>query len=452
MKIILTIISIIINYNIILAQINSSSARSLAMGNSNVSISRGIDAINSNPANLAFFNKKKWELSFIPRVAFELTNSSFDFGTYKNYFTADENGNPKYLDNIQKMDFLSLIEQTKPNEIYTSATVDIFNITANYQKISSGFALSVRDRIFSNIDISRDVFDLALFGNELNRKYDFSSTAGTGYWFREYTFGYGFQFYKSGKAKVAFGINIKYLQGHAFYNVDCQDSEFITTDSSLNGNIKINSTFSYIDLFENFTYSIFNNAGYGQACDIGFGFTNQIISFGFAIKDIGYLNWYKNVYETNISETSIIKDITDKNERKPYDDIFNKNKNAVDAKQINLPVSIQAGFSCNLNKTRSINSNMSLLFSAEYSLTLKNNNLLYENLSSFNFGLEFKPIYWLPLRAGFVFGNITPRFSFGTGINTQHFDFDIGFGNIENLYLSNSSKSVALAISTKFLF
>jgi hypothetical protein len=80
--------------------------------------------------------------------------------------------------------------------------------------------------------------------------------------------------------------------------------------------------------------------------------------------------------------------------------------------------------------------------------------MLYKNLSLFSLGVEFKPINWLPLRAGFIFGDIykTPRFSFRTGINTTHFDFDIGFGNVENLYLSNSSKSVALAISTKFLF
>ena len=449
MKIILAIISILINCNLILAQINSSSARSLAMGNSNISISRGIDAIHSNPANLTFFNKQKWELSFIPRVAFELTNSSFDFGTYRNYFTADENGNPRYLDNIQKMDFLSLIEQNKPNEIYTSATIDIFNITATYQQSGSGFALSVRDRIFSNIDISKDVFDLVLFGNELNRKYDFSSTAGTGYWFREYTFGFGFQFYKSEKARLAFGINIKYLQGHAFYSVNCQDSEFTTTDSSLNGNIKINSTFSYINLFENLPYSILNNAGYGQAGDIGFGFTNQIISFGFAIKDIGYLNWYKNVYEININETCLIRDITDKNERKTYDDILNKNKNEIYTKQMYLPISIHAGLSLDIGKTKI---SIPFLFSLEYSLTLKNDILLNKDLSLFNLGLEFKLINWFPLRAGFVFGNISPRFSCGTGINTKYFDFDIGIGNIENIYFSNSSKSVSLAISTKFLF
>jgi hypothetical protein len=444
MKIFFIILPLIINYNLILAQTNASSARSLSMGNSAVSISRGIDAINSNPANLAFFNKKKWELSIIPNVIFDMSNSSFTFGTYKDYFTADKNGNSKYLDNIQKSTFLSSIEPNQPNKIYISTTVDIFNITANFSR-SSGLGLSVRDRIFSNVNISRDVFDLVLFGNEINKKYDFSSTFGNGYWFREYALGFGFQFITIGKAKATIGVTIKYLQGHAFYNIDCQNSEFIITDNTINGNIKINSTFSYIDFFENLNYSIFNVAGHGQACDIGLGFTNETISFGVALKDFGYLKWFNNVFEININETSIIKDISDKNELKQYDDILNKNKNAVDAKQMNLPISIQAGFSCGLNKNR-------FIISAEYSLTLKNNSLLYEDLSLFNFGLELKPFYWLPLRAGFVFGNISPRFSCGTGINTQHFDFDIGFGNIENLYLSNSSKSVAVAISTKFLF
>jgi hypothetical protein len=291
-----------------------------------------------------------------------------------------------------------------------------------------------------------------LFGNELNKKYDFSSTSGTGYWFREYALGYGFQFYNSGETRAAIGINIKYLQGHAFYNIDCQDSEFTTTDSTLNGNIKINSTFSYIDFFENSNYSIFNSAGHGQSLDLGLSFTNETLSFGFILKDIGYLSWSKNVFEIAINETSIIRDITDKDEREPYDDIFNKNKNELDNKQVTLPMSIQVGFSYYLNKIRFINSNLPLLLSAEYSLTFKNNNLLYKNLSLFSLGVEFKPINWLPLRAGFMFGDISPHFSFGTGINTTHFDFDIGFGNIGNLYLSNSSKSVALAISTKFLF
>jgi hypothetical protein len=453
MRIFLVIVSILINCSLIFAQTNGSSARSLSMGNSSVSVSRGIDAINSNPANLAFFNRKNWEISVIPRVVFDISNSSFTFGTYKNYFTADKNGNPRYLDNIQKMDLLSLIEQNEPNKIYTSTTIDIFNIAVNYKQIYGGFGLSVRDRIFSNIDISRDAFDLLLFGNELNRKYDFSSTSGTGYWFREYTVGYGFEFYKSGKAKAAFGINLKYLQGNAFYNIDCQNSEFTTTDNSLNGTIKINSTFSYIDFFENSKYSVFNTAGHGQAFDIGFGFTDEIISFGLTLKDFGYLKWHKNVFEININETSIIKDITDENEHEPYKDIFNKNKSEIDAKQVNLPASIQSGISYKLlGRTSVVKSNMTLILNAEYSLTLKNNNLLNKNLSLFNMGLEFKPFYWLPLRAGFVFGDISPRLSFGTGISTPNFDFDIGFGNIGNLYLSKSSKSAAVAISTKFLF
>jgi hypothetical protein len=452
MKIFLVILPVLINCTFIFAQINGSSARGLSMGNSSVSISRGIDALNTNPANLAFFYRKNWNLSVIPRVVFDVSNSSFSFGTYKDYFTADINGNSKYLDNTQKINLAALIEPTKPNKIYISTTVDFLNITTNYPQLYGGLGLSVRDRIFSNVNISRDIFDLALFGNELNKKYDFSSTSGTGYWFREYTLGYGFQFYRSGRARFAFGVNIKYLQGHAFYNLDCQNSEFTTTDSSLNGNLKINSTFSYIDLFENFNYSIFSGVGYGQALDVGFSFTNETLSLGCAVKDIGYLKWYKNVFEININETSIIRDVTDKDEREQYNDIINKNKNEIDAKQVDLPISIQAGFSYYLNKTRFINSRLPLLLSAEYSLTLKNNNLLYKNLSLLSLGLEFRPIYWFPLRAGFMFVDTSPRFTFGTGINTTHFDFDIGFGNVGNLYLSNSSKSVALAISTKFLF
>ena len=139
----LVILVIIFKYDFMFAQLHTASARSISLGSTGVSLTRGIEAINTNPANLAFYDRKNWEFSIIPQVYTDFNNSAFSYGTYKKYFTGDGNGNPKYLNEQDKNDLLSLFPNSGSENITNSNLIDIFNISVNYKEISGGFGISI---------------------------------------------------------------------------------------------------------------------------------------------------------------------------------------------------------------------------------------------------------------------------------------------------------------------
>jgi hypothetical protein len=447
---------LILRCDFIIAQLHTASAKSISLGSTGVSYSRGIDAINSNPANLAFFDRTNWEFSILPRVTANFSNSVFTYKIYKKYFTSDENGDSKYLTTQDKNDILSLFPDDKSENIISSGIMDILNVSINYKEIYGGFGISVRERAFSSTSIPKDAFKLLLFGNEINQNYNFNQLTGSGYWFREYALGYGFQFWKNGKSTAAFGINLKYLTGTAIYNMSNTSANFLTSDTSLNGRIKFDGFYAYDNFLDSDgKYTVFSSAGQGQSFDLGFSYiSDDVIFLGLSVQDLGYIIWKKNVYEVKVDTSGIIKNITDENEYKPFEDLIKNHKSQLSRKSVMLPISIHAGIAVNLHQTYFLSEYklFPILLSAEFSSTFKSTNMMARQWTFYSIGLEMKPLKWLPIRTGILFGDMPAQFSFGAGINTGHFDFDLGFGNITSLFLSESSKSVSFAFSTKFLF
>lgn len=438
------------------SQQSSSSAVINAIGGSAVSSARGIDAIHCNPANIGLYNRTNWEISFLPRVQIDVNNSVFNYGAYLDYFTGDGTGNPKILNENDKNNLLSLFNDNDAAKIFSSVSAEILSVTANYREIYGGFAASIRERGLSHSLLPKDAFQLMLFGNSLNRNYNFDNLKGSGYWFREYSLGYGFQFLRSGSSMAALGLNVKYLSGNAIYSFYDTEAGFVTTDTSLNGKMKFKALYSYNDYFENEnSYEMFSSAGEGQSFDVGITYIpNNIITISAAVLDLGYIIWKKNVYEIDIDTSGIIKNITDENEYKPFEDIIKRHKNKILKVTTNLPLTINAGVTINLDKTgyfRDINS-IPISLSFEYSMMLKSQYILPESIHRYSIGLSLLPVKWLPIRAGYTFGYLPGRFSFGTGLNFHNFDVDVAFGNLPALFLSRSAKSFQFSLSTRLLF
>lgn len=452
----LTLFFILIHCSIAYGQQNLNSAKNNALAGNGVSFSRGIETLHINPANLSFFDRKTWEISFLPILAIDFQNNVFNYETYKKYFTGDGNGNPKYLSALDKNDILSQFDGTNPGRVISSTSFDILNIAINYKEISGGFGFSIRERIFSQMNIAKDAFKLLLFGNTLNEKYNFSDFKGSGYWVREYGIGYGFQFIKSGKARAAFGINLKYLTGQAMFSMNDTEADFITTDTSLNGRIKLRALYSYSDFFkEGNNYKVFENSGQGQSFDVGFSYIpNELVSLGISLIDFGYMIWKKNLFEINLDTSGIIKNISDENEYKPFEDLIENHKSQISKKKINLPYTLHAGITINLDKSeyfQDINS-FPIALCFEYSSTVNTEYFLSESINQYGISLSLLPVKWLPLRAGYSFGYMPSRLTIGTGLNFTNFDIDISFGNISALFLANSAKSFSFSFSSKILF
>lgn len=447
---------IFFNSYIAISQINFNTAKIVASGNSSVAFSRGIESIQNNPSNLAFFDKKKWEISFLPQINLNFQNSIFSYGEYKKYFTGNIDKSPKHLSDQDKNDILNLFNSQEYEEIFLNSSIGILNISANFNELKGGFCVSINERFYAFNSIPKEAFRLFLFGNSLYTNYNFNNLNGSGIWFREYSIGYGFQLYNKNSSKVAIGIILKYLNGIGYYNILNSNSNFLTTDSSINGNIKVKMNYAFPDYFkESNKYSLFESSGKGQSIDIGLSYiANDIFSIGASIQDFGYIIWKKNSYEIEIDTTSEIKNIFEEDEYKPLKDLFNNHKKEIYNHEIVLPYTIKFGFAINLNKLPSINNIISfpVIVGFQYSRINKSNHLLNKNYSFISLGLDLSPLKWLPIRFGYINNKFSSDFSFGTGINTSIFDFDIALSNLKVLFLSNSIKTFGITLSTKFLF
>lgn len=447
---------IFINFYIVIAQINFNTAKIVASGNSSVAFSRGIESIQNNPSNLAFFDKKNWEISFLPQINLNFQNSIFSYGEYKKYFIGNADKSPKHLSDKDKNDILSLFNSQEYEEIFLNSSIGILNISSNFKELKGGFCISINERLYNFNSIPKEAFRLILFGNTLNTNYKFNDLNGSGIWFREYSIGYGFQLYNKNTSKIAFGIILKYLNGMGYYSIYNTNSNFLTTDSSINGNMNVKINYAFPNFFkENNKYSFFESSGKGQSFDIGLSYIpNDIFSFGASIQDFGYIIWKKNSYEIEIDTTSEIKNIFEEDEYKPLKDLFNNHKKEIYNNKTILPYTIKIGFAININKISSISEIISfpVILGFQYSQINKSKQLLNRNYNFISLGLDLVLLKWFPIRLGYSHSKFSSDFSFGTGINTTIFDLDIALSNLQLLFLSKSIKTFGITISTKFLF
>lgn len=190
-----------------------SSARQYALGGAYSAVARGAEALFLNPANLGFTQEKKFSINFIGLGA-ELSNNTLSHLMYQKFVGT-------YLDADEIDEILDEIPASGLN----------INSNAKIQGLSIGigsFAFGIRG--FSNYSsyFSREIFELVLMGNELNRVYKFDPIKGDGITAAEIgaAFGQSFKFDQTAINGMAFGLMVRYLHGFSYARVT--ESEFYT--------------------------------------------------------------------------------------------------------------------------------------------------------------------------------------------------------------------------------
>jgi len=149
-----------------------------------------------------------------------------------------------------------------------------------------------------NSSFKDDLLKLVLHGNYnyQDETLDFSNTVIRADRYQQYKFGYNYHIFQ--KEKV-FAINtaISYLRGnhHAQFNINrgTLHTSNLGTDLDLDYNIKSMIT-------DTSKFSIFNGNGNGVAMDFSIYFNKGLKeSYGFKIRDLGYISWNNNSIISN---------------------------------------------------------------------------------------------------------------------------------------------------------
>ena len=311
-------------------------ARSSAMAKTFTSSSYGIDAIGKNPANLYQDSSKHVELIIplpLPNLSINAGTNFFSLDDYNYFFgVKNKDANGKDIGRIltpSDKDRLKNLFSDGGN-IYFDASFVLFGISLMPTHSSGTFAFTISDIISANATFPKSMVDIAMDGNISNSVYNFNDTQFKAWWLRKYSFSYAHEiniFPNIFKSLTA-GVSINFIQGFVYAGIDhintqlqTGDENVITGQSDYQAHAAFSPSFNVKYDFDksaktNNSISLFPTpAGTGTGIDFGVDAKlSEFFSIGFAITDIGSINWNKNAAEYTSNKALYIDDITNKDE------------------------------------------------------------------------------------------------------------------------------------------
>ena len=246
-------------------------SRMIALSGAYTTIASGYKCVGVNPANLVDSDNVSINLF---NINSNMLNNFFTLTRYNQINGADlENENaPKYFAKDKILDYLNG-DNIEFNAI-GSFPIPMINISSNNMSFNSGVTM------YSDYEISPDLIDILLNGNELNRYYDLSMFQDT-FIIWETSFSKAYEL-----SPISVGFSIKYLHGLGNYRLEpIQDTTYFLTDM--------------IDVSAKAEYLLKQNMkGNGFSFDFGF-ITNEFNGwkFGASIINIGgKIKWNKDMF------------------------------------------------------------------------------------------------------------------------------------------------------------
>ncbi len=441
--------------------VGATDARSMGMGNTYTTVSRGVYAIGINPANLLNDNNFINFSTVLPIPAISLkTGTNFMSVNDLNYFSGRD------LTDADKQRLNSLF--ANGGLILGNASVDIFSFELNLGQFLGAFAFSVNDVIGGNITVPRALSELALSGNPLGSSYNFDDTRASSWWIRDYSVSYAREIpelFSGTFDKFTAGISIKYVQGFEFIQSEKTSNNFIQTDNSgditLSTNYRIQSAFS--DNFGvKYSFDTAGNndshfspfpstAGSGFGIDLGFSASmGKQWNFALAITDIGSIAWNKNTALTYSTGSYTITDFTNKATQDSINSLFKGVSESTSGFTTGLPTALRMGASYRFNFADS-------RFPGKLLLAMDINkgfNDLPGNSQKarVSIGSEWKPMDWMPyIRSGFSFGGLFGfHWALGLGVDAGLLEFNVSTQDFQSVAAPNSAKYFSFAFDSRW--
>ncbi len=460
--------------------VESSNPRTVSMGLTGVASSRGLDALDLNPANCSPADSNiTVEFSLFP-IGTSVGNNFFSYGTFQKYFSGIDTGKGNKIGTFVSENDKSSILQDIPNsggKIGGGLSVTDFSLMVHTQHYGT-LTFSVIERAGVSITLARDYVNLIFHGNPLGSIYNFNTTGFSGMWYREYGLTYAYTIPQLNIVKdfslkdFSFGASIKLLHGFGAGIIDNNANASLGTDSAgiMHGIIKGRGRSSLTD----FLYDKFNNKSDSSSSDsssnggnfspfpapagVGFGFdlgvSARVLPFlqaGISITDIGSITWSRNVTEFTMNfDKSTPSDPTSQAQRDSITNALKGQRSVGQPFSLSLPTTLRIGCAAYLSQIPGLKSLPDgWIVEVQYTQGLVD--VAGTSLQPlFSLGTEFHLLSWLPLRTGFAAGGDQPfRWSLGTGLTFHNFDLEIGTQDAQAMFATSSMRIISASFGMR---
>lgn len=389
------------------------SARAIGMAGAYTSLAKGYDCTKFNPANLGLASHRQNGMEVFG-VGVSISNNSFSLDDYNTYTgaTLSESDKQKLLDKI-------------PSE-GLKLTADAEATTLAFG--TGNFVISLSGLGAADINLGRAPMELLLNGNTLADTVDLNDMYGEGYGLAALNLSYGRLLYKMNDRELAVGGTFRYLRGFGYEEIIELNGEAVTLATGFEGEGSMAARTA--------------TGGSGFAVDLGAALKiNNNYTAGVILNNfLSAIKWNKDTKEhrfefafdsltaTNIDGDSII---------------FSSDTSiAINSFTSHLPSSIKAG----LAKTAG-----NLLWAVDWEQGFKRaaGSSTTPRISA---GAEFRPMNFLPLRAGLAIGGRQgTTFAGGIGFDFAAFNLDLAAANYQAI-VGPSGKGLNFAVNSGFRF
>lgn len=190
----------------------------------------------SNPAALNLSTQPRGSLRFLTINPY-IANNFLSLGSYKTNFDTD----PEW-DSLQKITMLNDIPDNGFN-------LDADVLVSPFEYYSHLFSITIAGRTLASVTLPKSLFDLALFGNDLNRQYDLSNASVNAIGYADVAFGFCYpvvNFTDESDTsnfltlkRVNIGARLHYQKGIMVTQTDSSYGYLLTTPSAILGQVKL---------------------------------------------------------------------------------------------------------------------------------------------------------------------------------------------------------------------
>ncbi len=476
-KLIITLIIIFavsVNFAQIGGAVSTNDPVSASLGNTSVSNSEGVYAIQRNPANMVFSNSTV-ELATVfpmPNLSLNLGTDFMSINQYNYYFGGEDvNGTTqgRYLTVQDKQNLKDLF--SGGGLIFANVSINYLNIVINPGRDIGAFGFSISDNMSSSFNFPQGVVDLAMNGNPVGSIYDFNDASLSAQHLRDYTFSYArdiSDLFESPLKSLSVGFSVKYIQGFAMAKTD-EVISTITTNADntidITGKFRAYAAISP-DMAVTYDFDSLNTSNadptyspfmtpVGTGLGFDFGITGQweFVTFALAINNIGSVTWNKNIAEYQSDFAIAIKDITDQDALDSLSNLVTTNGSFYDGEiKTSLPTVFRVGATANISEVVP-DIPGELKVSTEI---IKGFNNVASNSDAIGLalGMEWRPVSFIPLMTGLSFGNgrSSVAWSAGTGLDLGTMEFIIAANNFGAFLQANDAEEIRISFGSRWRF
>jgi hypothetical protein len=194
--------------------------------------------------------------------------------------------------------------------------------------------------------------------------------------------------------------------------------------------------------------------GLGLGTDLGFaGELNDMLSFGISVTDIGRVHWKEGITESYADTVLVIDDPLREDQRTAIESVLKGRKREGEDFSSSLPTTLRLGIALAAHEISFLRGMPGeLLLAVDY-----NQGLVVTARSTTrprgSFGVEYKPVPWLPLRTGVSIGGTdNANVAMGFGVMLGFFELEAATENVSWLFEPQSFSYGSAAIGARVRF